>query len=390
MKLYRVYLTIVTSVLIVLSGCNRVDESESDFDNVVYVENVKNNNNTERVMLKANSTVLEKSLKAGMALPSANDIRVTFKPDPSLIGNYNKANDMESEPLPVANYSLSGLEATIPAGNVLSSDVTVTFTNLEDLPRNVNYVLPITLEGATGVSILNGAKTIYYVLRKGATITTAAHTGGNYFEFPTMASSDAMDGFTEITFEGLVKPRELNKNVNTFLGVEGYCLIRFGDANLPHNQAQFAGPSNYLSNLFLTVGKWQHVAMTFDVVNRTMIFYLDGVEVSRTASAPNFTGGVINLGSKLTDNKFYVGRSYDDTRDFIGDMCEVRVWKTIRTQEEIAANMYEVEPETEGLAAYWKMDEGSGKTIKDYSGNGLNGTAKNDLIWSSAELPAEN
>lgn len=392
MKLYSILLTILISVLLTLSGCNRVDEDESDFDNVVYVENAKNNN-TEKVSLKATSTVLERTLRAEMALPAGYDVNVTFKADISLVDKYNEANYIEAEPLSGDNYSLSATQATIAAGNIQSSEITITFKDLELLPRNVNYVLPITIEGANGVSILNGAKTIYYVLRKGATITTAAYTGGNYFEFPTMETSSEMDGLSQITFEGLVRPRELVKSVNTFLGVEGYCLIRFGDAGYPANRAQFAGPGNYWSDLYLSTNKWQHVAMTFDVANRIMIFYLDGVEISRTTSAPSFSGGVVNLGSKLSDfsgNKFYVGYSYDTSRDFVGDMSEVRVWNVVRTPEEIAENMYEVDPETPGLVAYWKMDEGSGRSIKDYSGNGLNGTAKNDLTWISVELPAEN
>jgi len=391
MKLYSIFFTVFAFTLSILYGCDRVDEDESDFDNVVYVENAKNSN-TERVSLKATSTELERVFKAGMALPTDHDIQVTFKVDASLVKSYNEANYMESEPLPEANYSLSTTETIIVAGNIESPDITVTFKNLETLPRNVNYVLPITIDNA-GISVQNGARTIYYVLRKGATITTAAYTGGNYFEFPTMETSSAMDGLTQLTFEGLVRPRELVKSVNTFLGVEGYCLIRFGDANYPANRAQFAGPSNYWSDLYLATNKWQHVAMTFDVTNRIMIFYLDGVEISRTTSAPSFTGGVINLGSKLSEssnNNFYLGYSYDTSRDFVGDMSEVRVWNVIRTPEEIAGSMYEVDPETDGLVAYWKMDEGSGRSIKDYSGNGLNGTAKNELTWISVELPAEN
>jgi hypothetical protein len=323
-----------------------------------------------------------------MALPSQDDIHVTFIADLSLVESYNKANSIEARPLPAENYSLSATEATIPAGTVLSQDIKITFKNLENLPRNVNYVLPVTLGGANGVSILNGAKTIYYVLKKGAIVTTAASTEGNYFEFPSMENSDVMDGLTQITFEGLIKPRELTKSVNTFLGVEGYCLIRFGDSGFPANEPQFCDTWTGLS---LTVGKWQHVAFSIDVVTREQKAYLDGkLKFTGTRSSTSY-GGVVNLGAKLSGgNKFYVGRSYDDARDFIGEMCEVRVWNTVRTQEEIAAHIYDVAPDTEGLICYWKMDEGVGRTIKDYSEHGLDGIAKNALKWISVELPVEN
>ncbi|KAA6349323.1 hypothetical protein EZS27_003234 [termite gut metagenome] len=383
MKSYNIYLIIGTFVVMALFSCNRVSESESNFNNVVYIENAKNNN-TEKLMLKANSTELEKVIKASMALPSQDDIHVTFIADLSLVESYNKANYIEARPLPAENYSLSATEATIPAGTVLSPEIKITFKNLDNLSRNVNYVLPITLEGANGVSILNGAKTIYYVLRKGAAITTVASTEGNYFEFPTMETSDVMDGLTQITFEGLIKPRELAKSVNTFLGVEGYCLIRFGDVGHPANEPQFC---DTWTGVLLTVGKWQHVAFCINVATRVQTVYLDGeLKFTGTRSSTSY-GGVVNLGTKLAgSNKFYVGRSYDDARDFIGEMCEVRIWNTVRTQEEIAANIYNVAPDTEGLICYWKMDEGAGRTIKDYSEHGLDGIAKNALKWVPVEL----
>lgn len=59
----------------------------------------------------------------------------------------------------------------------------------------------------------------------------------------------------------------------------------------------------------------------------------------------------------------------------------------MRTQEEIASNVYEVDPASEGLVAYWKCDEGAGDTIRDHTGNGNNGTANSALKWNSVSLP---
>jgi hypothetical protein len=117
--------------------------------------------------------------------------------------------------------------------------------------------------------------------------------------------------------------------------------------------------------------------------------YVNGEE-KFSGSGTTYPGGV-DLGKKLSThstNKFYIGFSYEANRDFKGNMCEVRIWNVIRTQEEIASSMYEVEPDTPGLVAYWKMDESSGNTIKDYTGNGLDGKVKNiPLKWISVELP---
>jgi hypothetical protein len=372
----------------VLYACNRVGESESNFDNVVYIENAKVSN-TEKMALKEKHTELERTIKAGMALPSDKDVRVTFKVDISLVNTYKNINYMEAEPLPAANYELSVTQTVIPAGRVMSPEITIVFKNLQDLPKNVNYVLPVTMEGADGVSILNGSRTIYYVLRKGATITTAVSTEENYFEFPKMEESDVMDGLTNATFEGLIKPRDLSNSVSTFLGVEGYALIRIRDAAGGHTRtdAQFF---DTWTGYEIGLNKWIHLAFTIDATTGDRKLYVNG-KLEFEGSGSTYPAGV-DLGKKLsshTTDKFYIGRSYDDARDFKGNMCEVRIWNVIRTQEEIADSMYEVEPDTPGLIAYWKMDEGSGNTIKDYSGNGLDGKAKNPLAWISVELPAE-
>ena len=50
---------------------------------------------------------------------------------------------------------------------------------------------------------------------------------------------------------------------------------------------------------------------------------------------------------------FKIGHSYGEpenmTRQLNGEICEVRIWNVIRSQEEIYKNMYDVDPQTTGL-----------------------------------------
>ena len=55
--------------------------------------------------------------------------------------------------------------------------------------------------------------------------------------------------------------------------------------------------------------------------------------------------------------------------------------------EQIAGNMYGVSPESEGLVAYWKFNEGSGSTIIDHA-NGTNLSAVGGTpTWIPVTLP---
>ena len=59
---------------------------------------------------------------------------------------------------------------------------------------------------------------------------------------------------------------------------------------------------------------------------------------------------------------------------------EVRFWTTAISQSQIQNNMYAINPKSEGLEAYWKLNEGSGTTFKDATGNGNEGVALNGVV----------
>lgn len=84
------------------------------------------------------------------------------------------------------------------------------------------------------------------------------------------------------------------------------------------------------------------------------------------------------------DFMFKIGHSYGEpenmTRQLNGEICEVRIWNVIRSQEEIYKNMYDVDPQTTGLKAYWKFNEGKGDIAKDYTENGNDAKAYTKAI----------
>ena len=74
-----------------------------------------------------------------------------------------------------------------------------------------------------------------------------------------------------------------------------------------------------------------------------------------------YLGGVI-----VTNTRYYT---------FQGQIDEVRVWNVARTPGDLQANMsHELTGNEAGLAAYYRMSDGSGLTLTDNSGHGWNGT----------------
>ena len=115
-------------------------------------------------------------------------------------------------------------------------------------------------------------------------------------------------------------------------------------------------------------------AVTFDTEKKVAVIYVDGREQSRIEDYGE--GKPINLGmqNRGKDFMFKIGHSYGEPTDFSrqldGEICEVRVWNVMRTQQEIFDNMYNVDPATTGLCAYWKFNEGHGDIAEDYTGHG--------------------
>lgn len=103
----------------------------------------------------------------------------------------------------------------------------------------------------------------------------------------------------------------------------------------------------------LQLGVWTHLAVTFDSDTRQINFYADGVR--RTPQLGD--DGLSYVNSIFETNApFYVGSLWGK-HTFDGNLDDVRVWHTVRTAEEIAANYNkELVGNEPGLVGYWKFN----------------------------------
>ena len=124
----------------------------------------------------------------------------------------------------------------------------------------------------------------------------------------------------------------------------------------------------------VTDNKWHHVAMTHsDTTNETKV-YVDGV-LEKTTTVTTDIG--------TNDTNLMVAHS--DTGYFKGFLDEVKLFDSALTADQIKAEYAggaavfgdKTDWLSDGLVGYWKMDEASGTTVADASGNGNNGTLTN-------------
>lgn len=128
-----------------------------------------------------------------------------------------------------------------------------------------------------------------------------------------------------------------------------------------------------------TDGKWHHVAMTWEV---DMIdgfkSYLDGELVAKRDSGPDYL--------PLINTHCYLG-SFMGVAEFTkGQLDEVRIWETVRSQEELQEwKNKPLKGDEDGLIAYYQFDEIEGGTLPDLSDNELDGALVNmtDANWAA-------
>ena len=386
-------------------GCGERDNGvDSPFGNVVYLDAAKVRAESDFTFKNTLETA-SKDLTAELAYPADADVDVQLSADPSLVAVYNARHGTDCKMLDAGHWSLGATRAHIQKGEVRSAPVKLDFRALTGLELDAKYVLPVRIVSATGgVQPLESSATLWYVVTRSSAITTAVSLKDNYFEVPGFdagsPTASVVNGLEKLTYEAIIRVDNFQPQISSVMGIEQYCLLRIGDSGFPNAQLQFCSPGDVKfpkadKTKTLLDKTWYHVAVTYDTENRVAVLYVDGREQSRIEDYGN--GEAVNLGKQTRgkDFMFKIGHSYGEPEDYSrqldGAVCEVRVWGVVRTQEEIFASMYDVDPKTPGLLAYWKFNEGSGDVVKDWTGNGNDAVAHKPATWPDGILvPKKN
>lgn len=435
MKNTRLYLFSILSFAVAFISCKDDEyDNKSPFDNVVYLD-VAENSDTQITTFKKTLTELKKEFSVVLSYPASQDVRVNVEVEPSLIDVYNARHNTSWRMLDSRYYTLSADKITIPAGKTISDQLNLELKDLdgstggEELPIDETYLVPITISHVEGgVSTLRSSATAYYLVKRSSAITSAASLRDNWINFPTLdkasEGSILFNNLTAVTYEAIIRVDDFSKHseISTIMGVENYLLLRIGDASFPRQQLQFDGSGDSAQTpgfgkfpkkdeaKLLNAGEWYHIAATYSYATREVCLYVNGKLQSKGSDLGNAASTPFNLAGRafydlyLQDpetykdykdwgnfRQFFLGKSYDDSRQLNGDITEVRVWNVARNEQEIWDNMYDVDPQTPGLIGYWKFDEGAGNVIKDWTGNGNDAVAEKDLEWPEGiEVPQLN
>ena len=273
----------------------------------------------------------------------------------------------------------TALTYTVTAVPDSGSTITVTGSSspisMPGMVMRANYTITVTASNTYGTSPSTSNATASMLLPGGDTDTSLTFNGSSQYAEVADTAASPYDITGSVTMEAWVYPttdclsdQGVIAKLNSYMlycGSSGYWKYVFDADGL-----NWAGS---VSTLKVVKNEWHHIALTKVSTSSNALFYIDG-QLAQTVSAGPTT---------MTPNNdaFQIGR-FASSNYFQGEIDEVRVYNSQRSQAQIAADMHQYGPISDSdLVAYYDCNEGTG--IKLYNRKST-ATAATDLtIYNS-------
>ena len=361
------YLLACVVLPMILAGCEDADYRV--IDNAIYLNEASENGSAKVTVDPENVTTTTLTVRMGQ--PVAGDVTAVLMIDPSILKEYNEANETSYEVLPEQYFSYDK-EIKIQAG-----DVSAVPSEFKVKPySNENgelYAIPVSLTEIQGPVSTIGLSSKFIILLDKPLIQSVPFMNTTNAVKP---SKEGLWGVTtnEWSLEAWVQMDgfDINNQAIVNSGSKDHeVYIRVGDAMIPYNSLQVKTLGSQVNTVTLfEKDKWYHLAFVYNSSGLLSI-YINGVlDVTlQTKGGPvRFdTMNMVSSGSYFRNNC---------------QMAQVRLWKTAISQTRIQSNIYfDVKPSDPNLIGDWKMDEGKGNAFADCTGHGYDLTAGGTLVW---------
>lgn len=311
------------------------------------------------------------------------DVTVTFALDNSLVDEYNTKHKTNYYEIPESTVELVGTEGVIKAGNASSTGVTVRIVSTDNFKDGRAYVIPVTITSVKGgnMEILPISKTIFLrvsrVINYNSLDMSNVYFYGNYY-------AEAPVDLPNYTFEIKCLINQWHPGSEPISRLCNFSpidesitnLLRFGENGQDINSLQWVTPGGGLiSTTRFNTGQWYTISITFN--GSAYIMYVNGVKDAELAGNKGTTFQRLELGMSWFDSGT-PANSYPYKQRFLGRIAEIRLWNRALTSSELKIGICGVDPETEGLVSYWKLNDGEGSIFHDVTGHGY------DIDWTKA------
>lgn len=357
-----------------LAACNNAKYTVPE--NILYIGDT-DNGKTKSILMEETGAFGTISIRLANAAPF--DVKVKVSVDEQWLEKYNSAYDASYNCVSEEMAEFDR-EVVIPKGSVSASPLGIYIKNFDT--KGAQVALPIRIT-SDDVQVNEVSSRFIVVLRKALKQPV-----------PRMGWKNGMQAkgkfpieLPNYTLEWLVKMSAFSINNQAIFNCGGdatelYC--RFGDL-VYANEAQGYG---YLYNFFqvktcggqfdtgdpnnstfaLAPETWYHFAITRDSATGQNILYKDGELMATLTNMPG--RAMVCDAFQMISSGGNEGGYGNYFRDY-AEICQVRLWKTTRSQAQIQKNMHsEVRYDDPDLALYFPMNEQGSATQHDVTGNG--------------------
>ena len=322
-------------IAVAFAACCVVSCQDSESD--LLKQKVYFDGNLQKVEMPDTGSSLDVDITSRLSNKQGEAVDVSYSlADSSLVALYNSKYGTDYVAFKHQNVTFSKTSSTIAAGSIYADKVSLILNNLDQLEAGKNYMLPIKLHSSS-TPVIDGEDVEYIILAKPVKITKA----GDFYNKYISVKFPAGTYFKSFTYEALVHSIWWGSNC-TIMGSEGLMIFRVGDVG----------------------GGISSVALTYDQATGKTVMYLNGTKWAESAwNIPGFDPNA--------DVGFNIGKIPGfpwGERPFYGYMSEIRVWSVARSENQIKQNMLSVDPKSDGLELYFKLNGSetvNGNKIKD-------------------------
>ena len=360
------YITGAIAAAVLTTGCVNV---EKPFD-AIYMTDAQN---VTYKTITVDETPQGLEFTVSSSVKATSDIQIGLEIRPDLLEEFNKVNGKNYVMAPESSFSLSAYSTEISSGYSQSQPVELVINSTEEFVEGATYCVPVSIKDASAMKVLEPSRTLYVVV-KSPVVSKAIYLGSrNIYKVPSFQEDASLSALKQLTLETRVYMNSFQTRdpyISSIMGIEGLCCVRFGDVKIDNNILQICHDSYQpaATDKPFETGKWYHVAAVWS--GSSWDIYIDG----QYATGVPVAGETIDLTSDNSGG-FYLGASYAGGRTLDGYIAETRVWTRALSQSEIANNMNYVDPASDGLLAYWRMNaweagESGGNIVRDLTGHG--------------------
>lgn len=329
----------------------------------------------------------------------SSDVHVELAVDTNLVASYNAKMGTTYYPIPEGAWSIDKTNVKIATGQAVSSAASVSIVDETNFVPGRVYLVPVTIRNTEGTDadIIESGRTVY--LKVSRTLRFSAPYVGQASMAYQFLLPDPIKSLPTYTFEVKIYATQFRNigasgttRVCSFGGnetsVEGGAiddggfkcdqnLIRFGEGTDDPNVLHITTKQGKMSsNTKFATNTWYAVALVND--GSTLTLYINGEKDNSITVAPyEYTLYGVQIGMPSS--------GYQGSQLFYGRLSEMRLWNRPLSAREIKANVCGVDPYTEGLVSYWRMNEGEGTTFYDLSPSKRDISYKNGITidWTS-------